>query len=99
MRIFPAFAAAAFLAASPCMAQVVIRSGDNDAARHEYRADRQEHVAQHEERRAERDAAMGDRRDAAREHAEAERHAAIAQHQERRAEQDNRGGVHLDIGR
>jgi len=75
MRIFPAFATAAFLAASPCMAQV---NGDNDAARHEYRAQQQERAAQRDEHKAREDAAMGDRRDAAREQAEAQHHAAMA---------------------
>jgi hypothetical protein len=90
MRIFPAFATAAFLAASPCMAQVVVGPGDNDAARHEFRADQQEHAAQRDEHRAREDAAMGDYRDAARERADAQRHDEAAQHQEHRAEQDSR---------
>jgi hypothetical protein len=99
MRMFPIFATAAFLAASPCMAQVIITPGGNDAARHAERADQQEHAAGRDEHRAREDAAMGDYHDAAREHAKAQDHEAAAQHQERRADQDSRGGVQLQIGR
>lgn len=99
MRIFPAFAAAAFLAASPCMAQVVITPGGNDAARHADRADQQHHVAQHDENKAHQDAAMGDYRGAAHEQDKAQGHQAVAQHQEHRADQDSRGGVEVQIGR
>jgi hypothetical protein len=99
MRIFPVFAAAAFLAASPCMAQVVITSGGNDAARHADRAGQQEHVAQHDEHRARQDAAVGDYRGASHAQAKAQDHQAAAQHQERRADQDSRKGVQVQIGR
>jgi hypothetical protein len=99
MRIFPAFAAAAFLAASPCVAQVVIRDGADNSARHETRADQQDHAAQHDEHEARRDAAAGDYRAAQHEQADAQHHEAVAQHQERRADQDNRGGVKVEIGR
>jgi hypothetical protein len=98
MRILSAFAAAAFLAASPCMAQVVITPGNNDAARHEDRADRQEHAAQHDEREAHRDAAEGNYAGAAQEQADAQHHQAVAQHQEHRADQDSGGGVQVHVG-
>jgi len=91
MRIIPTFAAAAFLAASPCMAQVVITTpGDNGAVRHELRADEQEHAAQRDEHRAREDAAMGNYRGAAQEQADAQHHQAEAQYQEHRAAQDMR---------
>jgi hypothetical protein len=99
MRIFPVFATAAFLAASPCMAQVIITPGGNDAARHAERADQQEHAAQHDEHKAREDAAMGDYRGASHEQAKAQDHQAAAQQQERRADQDSHGGVQLQIGR
>jgi hypothetical protein len=99
MRMFPAFAVMGLLAATPCMAQVVITDGNHDAARHEYRADQQDHAAKRDEVHARQDAAMGDRRAAAHEQAEAQQHAAIAQHQEHRADQDKSSGVHVDIGR
>jgi hypothetical protein len=98
MRIIPAFATAAFLAASPCMAQVIITPGGNDAARHAERADQQQHVAQHDEYKAHQDAAMGDYRGATHEQAKAQDHQAAGQHQERRADQDSRGGVEVQIG-
>lgn len=98
MRIFPVFAAAALLAASPCMAQVIITPGGNDAARHAEHADQQEHVAQHDEHKAREDAAVGDYRGASHEQAKAQDHQAAAQQQEHRADQDSRGGVQLQIG-
>jgi hypothetical protein len=108
MRIFTALAAgsflaasatAAFLTASPSMAQVVITDGSHDADRHEYRAGQQERAAQHDEHKAREDAAVGNYRGAAHEQAEARDHQAAAQHQERRADQDSRDGVHIEIGR
>ena len=99
MRLLPVLAAIGLLATTPCMAQVVIGGGDNDAARHEQRADQQEHAAQHDEYRAREDAARGDYRDAHREQAEAREHQAAAEHQEHRADQDSRGGRPVDIGR
>ena len=99
MRIFPAFAVMGLLAATPCMAQVVVTDGNHDATKHEYRADQQDHAAQRGEAHARQDAAMGDRRAAAHEQAEAQQHAAIAQHQEHRADEDKSGGVHVEVGR
>jgi hypothetical protein len=98
MRIFPVFATAAFLAASPCMAQVIITPGGDDAARHSERADQQGHAAQHDEQKAHEDAATGDYRAASHEQAKAQDHQATAQHQEHRADQDSRGGVQVQIG-
>jgi hypothetical protein len=81
MRIFSAVAIAASLAATPCMAQVVIVPGGGDSARHEERADHQEHKAQRNEQHARHDAAAGDYRGAAHEQANAQEHQAAAQHQ------------------
>jgi len=97
MRILPAFAAAAFLAASPCMAQIVITPGNNDGARHEERAEQQDHAARHDEHEARRDAAVGNYAGAAQAQADAQHHEAAAQHQERRADQDSGGGVQVQI--
>jgi hypothetical protein len=61
MRIFSAFAIAASLAATPCMAQVVVAPpGGSDSVRHEEHADHQEHKAQHDDQHARHDAAAGD---------------------------------------
>jgi hypothetical protein len=98
MRIIPALATAAFLATTPCMAQVIIGGNDAAAARHEDQADHQEHAAQRDEHRAQEDARAGDYRDANREQARAQDHAAAAQHQERRADQDQ-NGVTIQIPR
>jgi hypothetical protein len=99
MRMLSAFATVAFLAASPCMAQVVITPGGADAARHEYHADRQEHAAQRDEHKAREDAAMGNYGAAAHEQAKAQDHQMEAQHQEHRADHDSTGGVKVEIGR
>jgi hypothetical protein len=90
MRLFPAFAAAAFLATTPCMAQVVIGGGDNDATRHEYRADRQEQAAHRDAYVAHKMAEHGNYQGAAREQAESRQHQAVARDQERRADWDSR---------
>jgi len=50
----PAFVTASLLAASPCLAQVVITDGQHDATRHEYRAD-QQGTASQANRRAQSD--------------------------------------------
>jgi hypothetical protein len=99
MRIFAAFATASFLAASPCMAQIVISPGGDDSARHQYRADQQEHAARYDEHRARQDAAVGNYRGAAQAQDEARHHQAVAEDQEHRADRDSRGGVRVEIGR
>ena len=99
MRMFTAFATAAFLAASPCMAQVVIAPGGGDAARHEEHADRQEHATQRDNYKAREDAATGNYGAAAHEQAKARDHQMEARHQERRADHDSTGGVKVEIGR
>jgi len=88
---------AAFLAASPAMAQVVIGGGDNDAARHEQRAQQDRMEAHHDQAEAQRDAAMGNYSGAAREQAEARQEWRDAHHQQRDAERDS-SGFHVDIG-
>jgi hypothetical protein len=91
MRVFPAFAVASALAATPCVAQVM--SGpDNDAARHQYHADQQQHAAQHDAYKARADAAQGNYGAAQREHDKAIDHQADAQHQEHRAIEDSQTG-------
>ncbi len=99
MRIFSAVALGAFVAATPCMAQVIITPGGGDPVRHEERADHQEHAAQRDAQHAREDAAVGDYRGAAREQDEARDHQAAAQNQDRRADQDRHDGVQVQIGR
>jgi len=89
MRFLPALATASFLIATPCMAQVIISGPDNDAARHQYRADQQEGAAQHDAAKARIDAAEGNYRGAAHEQDKAIDHQADAQHQEHRAIEDS----------
>ncbi len=66
MRTAYAFGIAAFLAASPAMAQVTFGTGDYDAPRHEQRSQQERMEAQHEMMRSHRDARMGDYRAAER---------------------------------
>src|SRR3954452_5378914 len=88
---------AAFLAVSPAMADVVIGSGGNDAARHEQRAQQDRMAAQHDSAEAQRDAAMGNYRGAAREQREAREEWRDARHQERKADRDADRGVHVEL--
>jgi hypothetical protein len=93
MRLFSTIAAAAFLATTPCMAQVVISGPSRDAGRSDYRAE-QHREAVHEDMHAARErTAERDDRSAAHERAEAREHHEVAR------EQEGRGGVHLDVGR
>jgi hypothetical protein len=99
MRILSAFTIAAFVAATPCMAQVVITPSVGDTTRHDDRAEHHEYKAQRDAQHAREDASVGDYRGAAHEQAEAQHHQAIAQDQQQRADQDRRPGVHVEIGR
>ena len=97
MRLFAALATASILAATPCLAQVVIATPDNDAARHQQRADQQEHAAQRDEYKAHVDAAEGNYRGAQREQDKAVDHQEDAQHQEHRAVEDSHSGVVVQV--
>jgi hypothetical protein len=92
MRIFPALLAASALVATPCMAQVIISGPDNDAARHQYRADQQQHAAQRDAYKARVDAAQGNYVATQREQDKSIEHQENAQHQEHRAVEDSQLG-------
>jgi hypothetical protein len=96
MRKTLAFGLAAFLMASPAMAQVVI-GGDNDAARHEQRAQQDRMAAQKDAMQAQRDAAMGNYPGAAREQRESHQEWRDANHQDRKADRDDHG-VTVQLG-
>ena len=96
MRKVYSLGVAAFLMASPAMAQVVI-GGGNDAARHEQRAQQDRYDARMHAGQAQRDAAVGDYRSAARDQQQARHDMHDAQRQERKADRD--GGVNLQFGR
>jgi hypothetical protein len=106
MRIFPAFAIAAFVAASPCLAQESM-DGHHDAAPHDERADQPYHAPQRDEHNA-RDSGIGDHRAPVRAHVQAqhhvvvvqhpEHHAVVVQHPEHRTDEDGRDGGHADMG-
>jgi hypothetical protein len=98
MRKIYSLGVAAFLIASPAMAQVVI-GGGNDAARHEQRAQQDRYDARRDANQAQRDAAVGNYRGAAREQQEAQQAMHDAQRQERKADRDDHGGVNLQFGR
>jgi hypothetical protein len=97
MRKAYALGLAAFLAASPAMADVVI-GGGNDAARHDQRAMQDRSAAQQDSAEARERAAVGDYRGAAREQNEAQHELRDANHQDRKADRDDHSGVKLEIG-
>ena len=97
MKTAYALGLAAFLAASPAMAQISIGGGDNDAARHEDRAQQDRMDAHHDQTQAQRDAAMGDYRGAAREQREAHQEWRDSRHQQHDADTDA-NGLHVTIG-
>lgn len=97
MRTVYAIGMAAFLAASPAMADVVIGGGDNDSARHEQRAMQDRAAARHDSNEARERAAAGDYRGAAREQNEARQEWRDANHQERHADHDD-NGVRIQLG-
>ncbi len=96
MRTVYAIGMAAFLAASPAMAQVVI-STDNDS-RHDRRAQQDRSDARQDQAQAQRDAAMGNYRGAAKEQREAIHEDRSADRQEHKADRDDRG-VTVQLGR
>lgn len=98
MRIGYAVAVVALLAGTPAMADLSITAGDNDAARHEYRADQDRAAGRQEMNEARGEAARGDYRDAARDQAEARHDFNAARHQEHEADRDNDGGVRVQLG-
>jgi hypothetical protein len=98
MRKVYSLGVAAFLIASPAMAQVVI-GGGNDAARHEQRAQQDRFDARRDASEAQRHAAAGDYRGAAREQREARDEMHDARRQEHKADRDEHGGVNLPFGR
>ena len=93
MRIFQAFTAVALLAATPCVAQVIITtpapsSDAADAAHHASNANRQENAAQRDDYKARQDASVGNYGAAAHEQTKAQDHQDSAQHQEHKAVND-----------
>jgi hypothetical protein len=74
MRIFATLAAVCLLAATPCMAQVVIPAPTSGPTiKHEFRADKQEAQAQIDELKAHANAAVGNEGAAQRDHEQAHR--------------------------
>ncbi len=98
MRTAYALGLAAFLAASPAMADVVIGT-DNDSARHDMRAQQDRNDARQDQAQAQRDASMGDYRGAAREQDEARHEMHDANRHDRKADRDDHGGVTVELGR
>ena len=97
MRIGIPVVLAAALAATPAMAQLVIRTDDADSARHQYEANQSRADAHQEMNEARDKAAVGDYRGAAHEQAEARRDWHHARREQRDANRDN-GGVRVEIG-
>ena|SRR5579871_6466778 len=96
MRKTLVYGVAAFLAVSPAMAQVII-GGDNDAARHEMKAQQDRADAHQDMNQARRDAAAGNYAGAAQEQRHARQDWGQANHQQRDANRDDSGGVSVQI--
>jgi hypothetical protein len=89
MRTFSAIALAAALYAVPAMSQVIFQVPDNDAARHEQRAQQDRADARAEHREAQMDAATGNYGAAAQEQCDARHDWQAARRQEERARDDS----------
>ena len=87
-------AIAAMLAGGPAFGQVVIQTTNPDAARHEWRADRERAEARQLHREAERRAAMGDYQGAAQLQREARRDWHDARRHEHRAREESSNYVY-----
>ena len=99
MRIGYAVAAAALLAGTPAMAQVIIGGGDpNAAAQHQYQADQDRAAGHQNMEAAHQQAAMGNYSAAAQDRAAAHEDWHAAHHQENDAARDSSGGVTVQIG-
>ena len=96
MRAAFAYGLAAFLAISPAMAQVVI-GGDNDAARHDMKAQQDRADANQDMNQARTDAATGNYTGAARAQRDASHDMRQANHQQRDANRDDSGSVSVQI--
>jgi len=98
MRVSYALAVAAFLAATPAMAQVSITTGNGDSAQHQYDAN-QDRAAGHANMEAShQEAAMGNYGAAARDREAAHEDWHAAHHQEHAADRDANSGVTLRVG-
>jgi hypothetical protein len=97
MRTAYAFGLAAFLAVSPAMAQVIIGSGDNDAARHDAQAQQDRADAHQDMNQARRDAAVGYYGAAAQEQRDARSDWRRARREQHDADRDSNGGVSVQI--
>ena len=103
MRIGIPVVLAAALAATPAMAQIELRGGDNDSARQEYQEHQNRADAHREMNEARERAEHGDYRGAAHDRAEARRDWHRAHRDQEDADRDNadrdNGGVRLQFGR
>jgi len=100
MRFGYTLAVAALLAASPAMAQVVIGTGDpNAASAHQYQADQDRSAGRANMDAARQEEAMGNYGAAARDREAAHEDWHAAHHQQRDADRDGNGGVTFEFGR
>jgi len=98
MRIGYALAVAAFLAASPAMAQLSITSGNDDAAHHQYNADRDRAAGRANMEASHQEAAMGNYGNAARDREAAHEDWHAAHRQDHAANRDANSGVTVRLG-
>ncbi len=98
MRIGYAAALAAFLAATPAMAQLTITNSNDEFARHEYNANQDHAAGRQNMEAAHQEAAMGNYGAAARDQQAAHEDWHAAHHQRYDANRDANSGVTLHIG-
>jgi hypothetical protein len=101
MRIGYAMAVAAFVAATPAMAQVTISGGGDPyaAQQHQYQSDQDRAAARQNMNAAHQEAAMGNYGAAAQDQQAAHQDWRAANHQEHDAQRDESGGVTVQLGR
>ncbi|HUN40372.1 MAG TPA: hypothetical protein VMU81_08795 [Acetobacteraceae bacterium] len=98
MRIGYAIAVAAFLAATPAMAQLTISNGNDAAAQHHYSAEQDRANGRANMRASHQEAAMGNYGNAARDRYAAHEDWHAAHHQDHAADRDANSGVTVRLG-
>jgi len=98
MRFGYAITVAAFLAATPAMAQLTVTNGNDEAAHHQYNADRDRAAGRADMEASHQEAAMGNYGSAQRDREAAHEDWHAAHHEEHHADRDANGGVTVRLG-
>ncbi|HTW72885.1 MAG TPA: hypothetical protein VME47_23615 [Acetobacteraceae bacterium] len=98
MRIGYAMAVAAFLAATPAMAQLTITNGNDAAQQHQYNADQDRSAGRANMEASHQEAAEGNYGNAMRDREAAHEDWHAAHHEEHSADRDANSGVTVRLG-